>query len=429
MMLFSNIGILDKQLRYQPDCFVGVQKDKITYIGKNRPPGDYGEEYDGTGKLLMTGLINAHSHAPMTLLRGYAENMALQDWLTTRVFPFEDQMKPEDIYWGTMLAFAEMLRFGVVSASEMYFMGEAMAKAVEDSGIRSNLSLAVTCMDDGDLSGIKAYKETMTMLPKMHNSLNGRLKLDVSLHAEYTSTPKIAAQMADWAKETGLINQIHLSETKTEQEACIERHGKTPAAYFADLGLFDTPVTAAHCVWLTPEDEAILKEKQVTVASCPMSNLKLASGFCKVDCLLKQGINVAIGTDGPASNNALNLWSDLKLLAILAKAAEQDPTAVQPTKALEIATVNGAKAQGRDDCGVLKVGNKADLIVLNVDQPWMLPEHSMVNNLVYSAQGSDVVLTMVDGKVLYKDGDYPAFDIEKIKAEAREHTNQILKRL
>ena len=241
-MLFSNIGILDKQLRYQPDCFVGVQKDKITYIGKNRPPGDYGEEYDGKGKLLMTGLINAHSHAPMTLLRGYAENMALQDWLIKKVFPFEDQMTPEDIYWGSMLAFAEMLRFGVISASEMYFMGEAMAKAAEDSSIRCNLSLAVTCMDDRDLCDIKAYKDTMALLPKLHNSSNGRLKMDVSLHAEYTSNPKIARQIADWAKETGLINQIHLSETKKEQDECIERHGKTPAAYFADLGLFDTPV-------------------------------------------------------------------------------------------------------------------------------------------------------------------------------------------
>lgn len=428
-MLFEKISILDKNFSIGTDFYVGVKKDRITYIGKEKPTENFGPTYNGKGKLLMPGLINGHSHAPMTLLRGYAENLSLQDWLHTRVFPFEAQMGPEDIYRGTMLAFAEMLRFGVTSTSEMYFMGEAMGKAVLDSGIRCNMSLSVTCFDDSSLWDLPRYAETRALLPKLHNADSGRLKMDLSIHGEYTSTPKVVAQMAEFAKETGLITHIHLSETMAEQEGCISRHGCTPAAYFEKQGLFDTPVVAAHCVYTTPDDHRIMAEKGVTVSSCPASNLKLASGFCKVQQMLDAGINVAIGTDGPASNNALNLWSDLKLLAILAKAAEQDPTAVSSKQALQIATINGAKAQGRADCGMLKVGNKADLIVLDVDKPWMYPVHSMENNLVYSAQGSDVVLTMVDGTVLYQDGEYPTLDIEKIKYDAVQSTKEILQRL
>lgn len=428
-MLFSHIGMLDENLTYVPDCFVAVEDDRIAYIGKEAPAQSSGEVYDGRGKLLMPGLVNTHSHAPMTLLRGYAENMTLQSWLNDRVFPFEAQLTVDDIYNGSMLAFAEMLRFGVTSTSEMYYMGQAMGQAVLDAGIRSNISLSVTCFDDRNLSDLPIYSETKELLPVLHNAGNGRLKLDLSIHAEYTSTPKVVGQMADFAKETGLITQIHLSETQSEQQACIERHGCTPTAYFEKLGVLDSPVVAAHCVWVTPADMAILAEKGVTAVNCPISNLKLASGFCPVKAMVEAGVNVAVGTDSAASNNDLNLWSDLKLLAVLAKASSQDPTAVSPRQALQMATVNGAKAQGRTDCGVLKTGAKADLIVLNVDVPWMEPVHSMENNLVYAAQGSDVVLTMVDGKVLYRDGVYPHLDIEAIRARARESTRAVLSRL
>lgn len=428
-MLFANIGILDETCTYVPNCYVGVRDDRIAYIGRSEPAKSYGERYDGKGRLLMPGLVNTHSHAPMTLLRGYAENMTLQSWLNDRVFPFEAKLTAEDIYNGSMLAFAEMLRFGVTSASEMYYMGAAMGRAVLDSGIRSNISLSVTCFDDSDLWSLPIYRETLDLMPSLHNGGNGRLKLDLSIHGEYTSTPKVVHQMAELAKGTGLIVQLHLSETQTEHEGCVARHGCTPTAYFEKYGVLDSLVIAAHCVWVTPEDRAILAKKGVTAASCPTSNLKLASGFCKVQKLLDAGVNVTVGTDSAASNNALNLWNDLKLLAVLSKAAEHDPTAVSPKQALQIATVNGAKAQGRPDCGVLRVGNKADLIVLNIDVPWMQPVHSMENNLVYAAQGSDVVLTMVDGKVLYRDGIYPHLDIEKLQAQAAKSTSSVLERL
>lgn len=428
-MLFEQIGILDKTLTYRPNYYVGVRGDRIAYIGAKKPLEDFGTVYSGKCKLLMTGLINSHSHAPMTLLRGYGENLPLHQWLHDRIFPFEAQLSPEDIYNGSMLAFAEMLRFGVTSTSEMYYMGEALGQAVLDSGIRGNISLSVTCFDDSHLADLPIYQETNHLLPKLHNSANGRLKMDLSLHGEYTSTALIAGEMAAWAKETGCTTQIHLSETAEEQAGCVERHGCTPTAYFLERGLLDTPVTAAHCVHVTEEDCRILAEKNVTAVTCPASNLKLASGSCDVKRLLDSGVTVAIGTDGPASNNSLNLWSDLKWVSSLSKAVAKDSTAVSPKEALAMATINGAVAQGRSDCGVLKVGNKADLIVLNTDVPWMTPVHNMETNLVYSAQGSDICLTMVDGIVLYQDGEYPTLDIEKIKANARASTQRVLARL
>ena len=235
--------------------------------------------------------------------------------------------------------------------------------------------------------------------------------------------------MAEYTKEIGANMHVHLSETQSEHEGCKEKHGLTPAQYFNSLGLFDTPTTAAHCVWLEPVDYPILKEKGVTVACNPVSNMKLASGVCNVPELLRQGINVGIGTDSVASNNSLNFIEEMKFFAVASKGKFYDPTAVTPVETLKAATVCGARAQGREDCGLLKEGYKADLVVLDITGPHMYPVHDLVNNLVYSASGSDVVMTMADGKVLYENGEYKTIDIEKTLFEADRWTKNILKQL
>ena len=223
---------------------------------------------------------------------------------------------------------------------------------------------------------------------------------------------------------------VHVSETKKEHEECKERHGgKTPVKYLSDLGLFDTRTTAAHCVWVEPEDMDILKEKNVSVASNPISNLKLASGVCNVPELLRRGINVTIGTDSVSSNNSLNFIEEMKAFAIASKMMYSDPTAVSPKQTAAAATVNGAKAQGRNDCGVLDKGYRADLAVIDVSGPNMHPVHDMLNNLVYSASGSDVCMTMCDGKVLYRDGEFTTIDIEKTIFETEQETKKILSSL
>ena len=239
-MLFAGIGLLDERGQYRENQFLGVRGKKIEYIGAEPPKEDYGERYDGRGRLLMPGLVNAHSHAAMTLLRGYAENLALDDWLNTRVFPFEARLAPEDIYNGSMLAIAELLRFGVTSVTDMYFGEDAVCRAALESGIKINFSSSITCFDESDLKNLPAYRETLPLIREFHNADDGRIRIDLAIHAEYTSTPKTVAQMADWARETGLRMHLHLSETRSEHEACKARHnGKTPAQYFDSLGVFD----------------------------------------------------------------------------------------------------------------------------------------------------------------------------------------------
>lgn len=428
-MLFKDITIVDDQFQIREHMNVGIVGDKITYISNEEPKEDFGTAYAGKGKLLMSGFVNTHAHSPMSLLRGYGENMALQDWLNKRIFPFEDKLTGEAVYWGTMLAMAESIRYGIVSTTDMYYFSEDMLRAIGESGTKNNLSRSVTCFTDDDLWDLQSGKEMTALYENYHNAFEGRVKVDMSIHAEYTSNPKIVRQMAEYTKKIGANMHVHLSETKLEHEECKQRHGKTPAAYFSDLGLFDTPTTAAHCVWLEPEDYPILKEKGVTVACNPVSNMKLASGICNVPELFRHGINVSLGTDSVASNNSLNMIEEMKFFATASKVKLQDPTAVTPLQAIKAATISGAKAQGRTECGLLKEGNKADLIVLDIRGPHMHPIHDMIHNLVYSASGSDVHMTMVDGNILYENGEYKTIDVEKTIAEAERMTRNILKQL
>ncbi len=428
-MLMKNITLIDENFQVQENRYVGIDGQRITYISKEAPKQDFGRVYDGTGKLLMNGFVNTHAHSPMTLMRGYGENLALQDWLNKKIFPFEDKLTGDAVYWGTLLAMAESIRYGIVSTTDMYYFSEDMIRAIEESGTKNNISRSITCFDDSDLWSLQSAKEMKSIYETYHNAADGRIKVDMSIHAEYTSTPKIVKQMAEYTQSIGANMHVHLSETKLEHEECKQRHGLTPAAYFNKLGLFETPTTAAHCVWLEDEDFAILREKGVTAASNPVSNMKLASGVCNVPKLLESGINVSLGTDSVASNNSLNFIEEIKFLACAAKERLKDPTAVTPKQALRAATLAGAISQGREDCGSIKEGNKADLIVIDISGPHMQPVHDLINNLVYSASGSDIVMTMADGKILYENGQYMTIDIEKTIHEANRATKGILEAL
>lgn len=428
-MLFKNISILNESFEIEENMYVGIDGEKITYISKEAPKRGFGRVYDGTGKLLMSGFVNTHAHSPMALMRGYGENMALQDWLNKKIFPFEAKLTGDAVYWATMLAMAESVRFGIVSTTDMYYFSEDMVRAIAESGTKNNLSRSITCFDDSELWELESAKEMKSLFETYHNAEGGRIKVDMSIHAEYTSTPKIVRQMAEYTSSIGANMHVHLSETQSEHEECKARHGMTPAAYFNSLGLFDTPTTAAHCVWIEGEDFEILKEKGVTVASNPVSNMKLASGVCNVPKLLDMGINVSLGTDSVASNNSLNYIEEMKYFATAAKERVKDPTAVTPKQALRAATSSGAQSQGRSDTGVLARGKKADLIVLDISGPHMHPVHSLINNLVYSASGSDVVLTMADGKILYENGKYFTIDLERAVYETERAAKKILQAL
>ena len=429
-MLFKNITMLNENLDVEKERYVLVKGDRIAYIGDKPPAEPCGREYDGRGKLLMSGFFNAHAHSPMTLMRGYGENLALQDWLTKKIFPFEDKLDSNAVYWGTMLAMAESLKFGIVSTSDMYYFCEDMAEAVAECGAKSNISRSVTNITGEDPQTLTSMKENTDFYNKYHNTADGRIRVDMSLHGEYTSDARTARVLADCARDAGdVIMHVHLSETKLEHEECKQRHGMTPAAYMEKMGLFDVPALAAHCVYAEDDDLDIFRAKGVTVAANPVSNMKLASGVCNASKVIDKGVNLAIGTDSVASNNSLNFIEEMKTLAISSKVYYADPTLITPKDALRAATSGGAAAQGRTDSGILKVGNKADLIVLDISGPNMHPVHSLINNIVYSCSGGDVMMTMVDGNVLYENGIYSLIDIEKTVYEVEKATQRILERL
>lgn len=429
-MLFKDITILDETLQVKEHMWVAVEGSRIAYIGSEKPEGDYGREYDGRGKLLMSGFYNSHAHSPMSLMRGYGENLTLQNWLNKKIFPFEDKLDGNAVYYGTLLSYAESLRFGIVSSSEMYYFMDEMVKAAADSGIKANISRAIVNFDDSDVWELPSMNEMKRSFEEYHNTCDGRIKMDMSIHGEYTSNSLAVEAVADYAKANDARIHVHISETESEHLECKERHnGKTPVQYFERLGLFDVPVTAAHCVWIEGEDFDILRDRDATVAANPISNMKLASGVSNVPKMLEMGIRVAIGTDSTASNNSLNFMEEMKMFGLSSKTKFRNPEVISPEQTIYAATRAGALGQGRDDCGLLKEGNKADLIVIDLTGPHMHPVHDLKNNLVYSASGSDVILTMADGRVLYENGSYTTIDLEKTVFEAEAATKKILEQL
>lgn len=427
--LFCAIDLLDENLLHLHGRYVGVRDGRIAYIGAVEPDdaAAYAERYDGRGKLLMPALYNAHAHAPMTLLRGYAENLALQDWLNTKVFPFEARIDDAAAGPATELAIAEMLRFGCAGFSDMYFFDDARCEAVLASGIKCNVARGIAAFDAPSYAALPEAAANDHLLKAWDGAGDGRIKVDLCVHAEYTNGEAVCRGLAEAALAHGSIVQVHVSETRREVEECRERHGGlSPVRFLESCGVFDNPVVAAHCVWVDDDDIAVLASHGATVACNPASNLKLASGFAPVPKMLAAGVNVALGTDGPASNNAHNLFRDAYLFATLYKGATGDPTAVTPRQALHAATRAGALAQGRYDCGAVAVGNRADLVVLDVDVPWMHPATDMASNVVYAASGAEVVLTMVDGRVLYRNGAWTTIDVERAQSEVDSAAKRII---
>lgn len=426
-MLFKDITIVDENFEVKGHMYVGTKDDRIAYVSDKMPHEDYGEVYEGKDRLLIPAFYNAHSHLPMFLLRGYAENLPLMQWLQGKIFPFEAHLSHDDMYYGALMGVAEMLRYGIAGTQEMYLNEDADAKAIIESGVKAVVSRSVTWMDAVSYYDIPEYFNTLEAIKAYHGSAEGRLKIEFCLHAEYTNTERIATELAIAAAENNSSIHVHVSESAGEVDMCRKRHdGRSPVKFLADCGLFNVPAVAAHCVHVDDEDIAILKEHNVTVATCPKSNAKLASGICPVSKLLDAGVNVAIGTDSVASNNNLNMIEEMRFMNLLQKGINYDPTLITPKQTLYAATRAGALAQLREDCGLIKEGFKADLTVFDTDKVYMKPNHNVLNNLIYSASGNDVVMTMVDGKVLYKDGEYTTLDVERINYECEKSASRIL---
>ena len=405
----------------RPVC-VTVKNRKIAGISEAAPEVAKADEIiDCGGNLLMPAFCNAHCHAAMTLFRGYGEDLPLKEWLETRIFPAEDRLTFRSVYHASLLAIAEMLRHGIASFSDMYMFEDAVAEAVLAGGIKANLSRSLVSFDpEVDMAKEQRTVEAVRLAEWYHGCDEGRLLVDFSLHAEYTNVPKACEYVAQLAQRFRTGMQIHLSETEREHRECVERWGKTPAEFFRDTGVFDVPTTAAHCVWVTDGDVEILREKGVTVAHNPVSNLKLGSGVAPLRKLLDAGVNVALGTDGVASNNRLDILRELQTAALIHKGVHRNPVEVRAGELVPLATVNGMRAQGRRDCGRVEKGYCADLILIDRSSLHNLPDFDDYAMLAFSADTSDVLMTMVDGRILWRNGAYTSLDEERLRYDCRE---------
>ncbi len=398
---------------------IGTKDKKIVFLSdtQGEREQEFGNVIDAKGKIVMPGLCNAHSHVAMTLLRSYSEGYALQEWLFEKIFPIEDQLNSDDIYWGTMLGIAEMMRTGTTLVNDCYYFMDRAVEAYVETGFNANVSRCVMNSEQKqDFSDDYRIREMLELFVAHHKKHDDLIRVECFPHAIYTCSPAYFRYLSKLAEQYDIPVTSHISENETENRECLEKYGKTPTQVYAEAGLFRTPVNIAHGVWLNDADLEIVQKSNSTVTHNPTSNLKLGSGIADVLKYQKMGINVALGTDGCSSNNNLNMFEEMHLAALL-MSGTHDPSLVQPFEVLKLATVNGAKAMQRETKGMLKEGYDADFIMLDNTEPYYYPHHHPVNNVLYTAQGSDVCMTVINGRIVYRDGEYMSLDIEKIKAE------------
>lgn len=405
------------------DIFLGevwVEDNKISYVGKYKEHDClFDREIDVQKNLIMPGFINAHTHSGMTFLRSIADDMPLQQWLNEKVFPIETKLSEEDIYYFSKLAILEYLTSGITTNFDMYLNPEAIVKASLDMKYRTVLCGAVNdfCLSVEDVE--RCFNE--------YNQENSLISYVLGFSHEYTNSKEKIQQVAALSHKYKAPVYTHLSETEYEVNTCKEKTGLSPVEYLCDLGVYDYGGGAFHCVHMSEHDLDLFKEKHLNIVTNPASNLKLASGIAPIQAMLQRKINICLGTDGPASNNCLDMFREMFLVTGLAKYKNCDASAVDAYEVLKMATVNGAKALNLN-CGVLEAGKSADLIILDLHQPNMQPIHNIAKNIVYSGSKSNVKCTMVNGKILYEDGHfYVGFEIETLYDEVQKRVERVMR--
>ena len=415
-ILGGTVLCFDEDRTLWPDGEVGISGGRIDYVGPQRGAAD-GEVLDARGQAVMPGLVNAHTHVAMTLMRSYADDMSLHAWLEQRIWPIERHLLPSDVYWGTLLGCVEMIRAGVTTFNDMYWHAREATQAGLDSGLR-------TC-PAGVLIGIVPDKQAMLeraieFADECIARAHPRLHVRFGPHAPYTVPDDYMAQIIEAAGSRGVPIHIHLAETEKEVNDCLSQHGERVMEHMQRIGLFDVPVNAAHCVHLSPAEIDILAERGVGVVTNHSSNLKLGAGIALIPELLAAGAVIGLGTDGTASNNNLDVLEEVRLVALLHKGLRRDATVISAYDALEMATAGGAQAMGLTDVGRLKPGYRADVICVDLTAPHLCPGHNVVGDLAYAAQSADVTTTIVEGEVLMRDRQVVSVDQAEVVAKARE---------
>ena len=412
--LISNVTLVTMNNRMDVlfGAYLGIEAGKISYIGKTAPEEQPQTIVDGTGMVLMPGLVNCHTHLATTVLRSYCDEMPAHEALETQL-RLEDKMDARCAKAAALLGIAECLRFGITSVSDLYYYPEATAEAAAEAGIKANIALSayrfIDENEDFDFETDEQCAFLRKVVEKWHNHDNGRIKIDAGIHAEYTSNYKLWEGLAGYAIEQSLGFQLHLAETQSETDSCLDRTGLTPAELLNCHGVFNVPVTAAGCGCLSEEDQKRLGKKKATAVATPLAAAKNGYPATPILSCVKNGMNVALGTGGAVECGNLDMFEVLRGAAMSARTDKPLPASA----ALMMATTCGARAQGRaDQIGMIEVGMDADLILVDFSAPHLIPCHNVLNALVYSAKGGDVAMTMVGGKILYQNGQFPTIDLQ-----------------
>lgn len=424
-ILYKNINYLDlENEKIIEDADIFIEGNLIKKIGNNLQI-KASEVIDGNFLLMTPGFVNGHTHLGMSYFRNYADDLKLMDWLENEIWPIENKLTADDIYWSSLLSICENIKSGVTNFCDMYYEMDRVCDATIISGIRGTLTRGLT---DNDGKGKEKLKSVRELYNNYHNKANGRIKVVPAPHAIYTCSENFLREISDLSKDLDGIINIHLSETKGEVENSLKEHGMTPISYVNSLGLLDNHVIAAHCVHITDEEISLIKDKKFYPIYNPTSNLKLASGFTPVEKLLKNNIIMGIGTDGDSSNNSQNLLQDMHIGAIVNKAREMDEQAVKAIEILKMATISGQRALGISKAGLIKEDYLADLTIFNLKSSNFTPKNNLINALVYSATAEDVRDVLCDGKFVMRNRELVNLDEERIKFEVNRHFEELVKR-
>ena len=405
-------------------AFIGIEDGKIAYIGKTAPKDAPQTIIDGTGMVAIPGLINCHTHLAATALRSYLDDVTGGEALDQQLQK-EDKMDSRSALAAAKLAIAECLRFGVTSVSDLYYYPEATAQAVADTGIKANIALSAYRFIDENEEFDFDTDEQCQLLRRVTEKWNGyddgRIRVDAGIYAEYTSNRRLWEGLLGYAAEQKLGLQLHLSQTQEEVDSCLDRTGLTPAELLDCHRLFSLPTTAAGCGCLTDEDKALLGKRKTSAVALPMA-AKGGQNCLDILGCVKAGMNVALGTDGAIESGNLDMFEVMRYAAMSARLSAGNAAALPAPAALMMATVCGARAQGRADrCGMLKEGFDADIALLDYSAPHLMPCHNVLSSLVFSAKGGDVAMTMVRGKILYQNGQFPTIDLTETVRELMEY--------
>ena len=425
--LISNVTVvtMNEKMDVLFGAYIGVTDGKISYMGKTVPQEQPATIIDGTGMVAMPGLINCHTHLASTVLRSFLDDVTSAEALEQQLQK-ESKLDHRSAKASALLGIAECLRFGITSVSDLYYYPDATAEALAETGMKGNVALSayrfIADTEDFDFETDEQCQELVKVKEKWHGHDEGRIRVDGGIHAEYISNHKLWEGIADYCAEEGLGVQMHLACTDAEVENCLDRTGLSPAELLSCHRLLNVPVTAAGCAALTDEDKAILGKKKATAVVTPCANAKRGMKLAPISPTVKAGINVALGSDGAVEAGNLDMFEVMRQAAYGERFTSGDPAKFPAPAVLMMATVCGARAQGRqDECGMLKEGMDADIVLVDFTAPHLMPCHNVLSSLVFSAKGGDVALTMVRGKILYQAGRFPTIDLKAVVEEITEY--------